>query len=30
MNVNYYIKLFKKQTGFTQSRYREQLGKQHV
>ena len=29
-DVNYFIKLFKKQTGFTPSRYREQLGNQHV
>ena len=26
-DVNYFIKLFKRQTGFTPSRYREQLGK---
>lgn len=29
-DVNYFIKLFKKQTGFTPSRYREQQGNQHV
>lgn len=27
-DVNYFIKLFKKQTGFTPNRYRSQLGKQ--